>query len=852
VGEETVERSIPARFERLVREHPQQIAVKVGNTHQTYAECNRAANRLARLILAERGEEEEAVALLLGHRAEAMSAYIGVLKAGKFFLPLNPNYPRSRITFMLEDSLARLLITDSEHLDLAHSLASSQCRVINIDEIGANVSDENLNFDIPLERLCYLVYTSGSTGMPKGVVHSHRTFLRPLVWMINTYPFTRADRVSLLFPIGYSASITNIFCALLSGATLLPYDLNARGFAPLAEWLNEEEITVIGIAPSAFRQFVEPLNEQTQFPNLRLIYFGGETVLKRDIESYKRIFAPHCQVRINLSCSETKAYRSILIDKNTALTGSVVPSGHPVDGAEVLLWDENGEDVGYDRVGEIIVKSRYLSPGYWRRPDLTQRVFLPDPNGGDERLYRTGDLGIMRPDGMMEYIGRKDFQVKIRGHRIEALEIEAALLEFAGINEAAVAARADSDKEDARLVAYVVADGNAPPTGTELRRFLQQRLPNHMIPSVFVFLTTLPRLPNGKVNRPALPAPEQTRPQLDESFVAPRDRFELELAQIWENILDIHPIGVTDKFLDLGGHSLLAARMLVEIEKKYGRKFPPRILYEASTVEQLAALLRQEGWQPAWSSLVPIRAHGSKPPLFYFPPINAVLSFHNVVFRLDADQPVYGLLATPEGQHNPYARIEDEAAFYVELMRLAQPTGPYYLAGYSHGGIVAFEAAQQLTAQGERVALLAILDSAIDGGGIRFQFGYYRRRINYLLHLKPRVLLEKFFLRARVQMLWTLRNEPQVLDNHWLGDRLRRRAYEPQTYPGRIVLFRTQDEFLHRYRDPLLGWGRLAREGVEVHDIPGIHSEMLFGPQVQELAEKFNAALRQAQEAQET
>lgn len=847
---EEIERSIPERFEKQVAQHSQRIAIKTETETVTYAELNRAANRIARAIRSY-PDESEAVALLFGNSTSALSAILGTLKASKFYTALEPTYPRARMEFMLKDSTARVLLTDTLHAPLAKALAAERCHIINVETLDANLPDDNLQLAISPDQLAYLTFTSGSTGTPKGVLHTHRNVLHTIWWETHELGLSYQDRFSLFLSITYGASVANIFSALLNGAQLCPYAPTDNGLARLVEWVKQEQITVLKITPTLFRLLVEHLQPSEALAHLRLITFFGEQLRKRDVELYRRHFPDTCLLRATYSSSETKACRSFLIDKQTPIDGDLIPAGYPIAGVQTLLWDENGKEVGVDEVGEIVVKSCYLSPGYWRRPDMTEKVFLPDPTGGDERLYRTGDLGRIRPDGMLEFLGRKDAQVKIRGYRIETAEIEMTLLEFPGIQQAFVVGLADRAQEEKRLVAYLVPANQVKPAIANLRAFLQQRLPEFMIPTTFVFLNTLPVLANGKVDQRALPAP--VRPREGESFVFPRDRFELELAQIWEDVLDAHPIGVNEKFFDLGGHSLLAAQMFAKIETKYGRAFPPRVLYQASTVEQLAVLLRDVGWQPEWSALVPIQPRGDRPPLFYVPPLNAILSFYPIVAQFDSDQPVYGLLAAPLGDHNPFTSIEDEAAFHIRQIKTTQLRGPYYLVGWSYGGKVAFEIAQQLVAQGERVAFLAMLDIGFRLNDFQARFAHYRRRLNYLARLGLLAQMERVANRIRT-IGAASRPTPthdlfagEVMGNDWKGDKRRSMAYIPRPFPGRVILFRTRDESPHQARDPLKGWGQLAKGGVEVHDIPGDHSSMLFEPYVQELAAKFRASLARAQ-----
>ena len=460
---EEVEQSIPARFERQVDRYPEQPAVKVGTHQLTYTEINRAANRVARAILARRGHGEEPVALLLEHGASLISAILGVLKVGKIYLPLDPSYPLARSGYILEDAGAALIVTNNRHLALAGRLNQAGRPLLNIDELDSTYPEVNLGLPVPPDALAYILYTSGSTGRPKGVVQNHRNVLWDIREYTNTLHISPDDRMTLLYSCSVNGSVRGIFGALLNGASLYPLDIKEEGLNGLADLLSREEITFFHSVPTVFRHFVGALTGTERFPKLRLIRFGGERVLARDVESYRKHFPDDCQLYTGMGATETGHVRHYFHDKRTPITSGVVPTGYAVEGKEVLLLDDAGREVGVGHAGEIAVRSRYLALGYWRKPDLTRAAFLHDPAGGPERIFRTGDMGRMHPDGCLEHLGRKDFQVKVRGYRIEAAEIETALLGLAGVREAVVVAR-EAVPGEHELVAYVVPEPTQAPT----------------------------------------------------------------------------------------------------------------------------------------------------------------------------------------------------------------------------------------------------------------------------------------------------------------------------------------------------------------------------------------------------
>jgi acyl-coenzyme A synthetase/AMP-(fatty) acid ligase/acyl carrier protein len=458
--------------------------------------------------------------------------------------------------------------------------------LINIDDLDSILSTENIGLSIAPDTLANVVYTSGSTGQPKGVVHSHRSLLHTAMRGKRLH-IGADDRMTAVGSAGQ-----DILGGLLCGAGCFPFTLKEEGLANLADWLIQHDITIYRSVATVFRHFVGTLHRGEKFPHLRLINLVGEQVYKRDVELFKEHFSPHCVLVNGLGTSETGTVRQYIIDKATAVTDTIVPVGYALQDMEVLLLDDDGNEVGFNRPGEIAVKSRYLSPGYWRKPDLIQAKFLPDPTNANARVYCTGDLGLMRPDGCLVHLGRKDLQVKIRGNRIEVAEVEAALLNLDMINEAVVVAR-EVWLGDRRLVAYLVPAREHAPTASTLRCALADVLPEHMLPSAFVMLETLPLTPTGKVDRRALPAPARGQPGPEPPFVAPRTPIEQSLAQIWTEALGLEQVGIHDDFLDLGGDSLLAMEVVSCVQDTFHVDIPLQSLFETPTVAKMAVVIVQ-------------------------------------------------------------------------------------------------------------------------------------------------------------------------------------------------------------------------------------------------------------------
>jgi acyl carrier protein len=400
------------------------------------------------------------------------------------------------------------------------------------------------------------------------------------------------DRLSLLHSASSGSSRLNLFQSPLTGSSLFPFDVKSEGVHRLVRWLEEEQITICHLTPALFRQLAGLLPGPDSLPHLRLIHLSGEPVSRRDLELYRENFSPRTVLRIYMGTTETVEVCSYIVDPAFSFPESGVPLGYAAPGKRVRLLDENGGEVGPDQVGEIAVQSRYLSLGYWKKPALTRQKFLPDPDGGEERIYPTGDLGRMLPDGFLVHLGRKDFQLKVRGYRVETGEVEMALLAHENIKEAVVLGRPDRSG-GVRLVAYFVPAGRPATTVSELRLFLNKKLPDYMVPSTFVALNALPLTPSGKVDRSALPPAESSRPELDTPYVAPRTPLEKQLAEIWADVLGLDRIGVNDDFFHLGGQSLLASQIISRITQKFRIELPLQLLFQAPTVAEMAAVISQ-------------------------------------------------------------------------------------------------------------------------------------------------------------------------------------------------------------------------------------------------------------------
>jgi amino acid adenylation domain-containing protein len=592
-GEE-IEQSIFQRFETIARRYPDRIAIKTNDLVWNYAELDLAVDQLARTIAARSHERGEIVAVLLDHGADLIAVMLAIWKAGKTYVPLDSAQPPSRNRTILENTQAQLLVTNSRLRDYAAAI-QKDIDVVDIDEPAGDSPLENFGAAALSDDSAYILFTSGSAGTPKGVVQSHRNLLHQIKRETNGLHICADDGLILLRSCSAIGGVRIVLSALLNGAAVYPFDLSQTGFMELAELLARGAITIYDSTPTCFRQFVTVLANQQGFPDLRLVRLSSEPVQRQDVELYKKHFSPACIFVNSLGLTETTgSIRHYFVDHDTRLESEIVPVGYAVEDMDVLLLDDDGREVGPGGAGEIVVRSRYLSPGYWRQPDLTRAKFFDDPVGNDRRSYLSGDLGQLSDDGCLVHLGRKDFQVKVRGYTLDIGTVERALLALDSINAAAVMAEADLNG-DQSLMAFAVPATNPAPTISSLRRQLSQKLPEYMIPASFVMLDSLPTTPTGKIDRRALPARDRRRPALDAAFVAPRSALEGSLADIWREVLHIDDIGIEDNFFDLGGDSLRVAEVNRRLQVKLGVSMPLVDMFSLPTIRSLAEHLRASG-----------------------------------------------------------------------------------------------------------------------------------------------------------------------------------------------------------------------------------------------------------------
>ncbi|MEN8219495.1 MAG: amino acid adenylation domain-containing protein, partial [Pseudomonadota bacterium] len=820
----------------------------------SYQVLNTKANQLAHYLMTLGVGAESLVGICVERSLEMVIGLLGILKAGGTYVPLDPDYPKARLAFMLEDTQVPVLLTKEKSIE---NLPDHQAHLVCLDTLNATTTE--LSTDNPISgiapsNLAYVIYTSGSTGKPKGVAVSHRAVNR-LVFNTNYINIEPSDRIAHASNVSFDAATFEIWGALLHGARLVGITkdiiLSPQEFAT---YLREQKISIIFLTTALFNQLARDVPDA--FQSVQHVLFGGEAVEPRWVNQILKNSPPQRLLHV-YGPTENTTFTTWHLVKNVPEGATNIPIGRPIANTQVYLLDQNRKLVPIGVPGELHIGGAGLARGYLNRPNLTAEKFIPNPFSDDPNscLYKTGDLARYLPDGNIEFLARLDNQVKIRGFRIELGEIEAVLAQHPAVQESVVIVPEESS-HDKRLVAYIVPNQGQVIKNKELRSFIKERLPNYMIPSAFVQMETMPLTPNGKIDRRALP--DHLRPEPEETFVAPRDKLELQLAKIWEQVLGIQPIGMRDDFFELGGHSLLAVQMFAQIENKLGRNIPLTILFQAPTIEQLSDIIRQKGWSMPWSSLVPIQPNGGKPPLFCVPPAGrTALSFVDLVRHLGTEQPVYGLQPLGmDGKQEPHNRVEDMAAYYIKEIRAFQPEGPYYLAGMCFGGHVAFEMAQQLQKQGCTVALLALLDPSTTPirpeKTLKLPSYFVRRTIKWIKRGQLTQAMYYFFifrpyLRLKLWLKKPTNPQERRIQYVYKAHQIARNKYVPQDYPGKITLFLSTPRYDPQDIGPFKHWSKLASGRVKHHLIAGSHREILIGPQLKVLAEQFKVCLDEAQ-----
>jgi len=834
---------------RQAADTPERVAVIYEDRQLTYGALNAQAERVASALTAVGECPGSHIGICLERSVEMVGGLLGILHIGAAYVPMDPNHPTRRLSLMIEDAGVSTVLTSR---NMAARLPTSARRIFIEDALQGPGGVGQTLYSKP-ETLCYLIYTSGSTGTPKGVCVSHRALANVLHSLRDEPGFTAQDKLLAVTSLTFDISGVELFLPLISGGqVVIARSEDVFDGRRLLELISQHGITVLQATPSTWRLLIEAGWDRTA-ARIR-VWCGGEALT----EDFAQELAQRSDEVWNLyGPTETTIWSSV----SRVQKGHAVTLGRPIANTQFHVLDRRLRPVPAGVTGELYIGGQGLAEGYWKRPDLTKDKFVPSPlTPARGRLYRTGDKVQYLSNWEIEYIGRPDFQAKVRGRRIELGEIEAALCKDPGVRQVVTIIREDRPG-DRRLVAYVVPVRGKTLLSSSLRTNLKDRLPDYMIPRI-VLLESMPLTAHGKIDRTRLPEPH------DENHTrAPiRNTSERQLLAIWERVLGIDGIGLTDNFFELGGHSLLAMRLLADIEKTLGKRLPVSTFLKAQTVAEMAAVLADDLSSPTYL-LKEMQLGGSRPPLFLFPGAGGdLLGYTELPRLLDSDQPVYGFQSVGlDGEGKPLETIDDIAERFLREIRRLQPRGPYQLAGFCIGGLTAFEIAQRLVACGEEVSLLALIETwppscipvprptsalsrlvslggavprhldAMRGLPLRESCRYVRRKI---------VIIRDMALSKSIRSKdhAVRRGEQVIRANHRAGAR-----YVPSRYPGRILLFLPTDGAVELDRDPRLVWGTFAEKGCRVIHVTGDRGNLLNRPHVQVLAANLTEQLHEAQ-----
>ena len=877
--------SIASLFEAQANQTPDAIALTFGEQTLTYAELNRRANRIGHTLKNQNFAPGSPVGICVERSPEMIIGLLAILKAGCAYLPLEANYPAERLQYILEETEAPLVLVSPQ------TQAAIPARVPRLDlrdETQFSSDETNPVCESNGESLAYILYTSGSTGKPKGVLIPQRGVVR-LVKNTNYVQLTPNETVMQFAPLSFDASTFEIWGALLNGGTLALCPVANPSLSELGAFIQSEKITTLWLTAALFAQLIEAQIENLR--GVRQLLAGGDVLpvsaVKRALETL-----PNCELINGYGPTENTTFSCCHALRPDFNLSRPAPIGRPIANSQAYILDKNLQPVPIGVPGELYLAGDGLAQGYLNNPTITAERFLnfsPFPakrirEGGQGVRYATGDLARFWPDGVIEFLGRRDQQIKLRGYRIELGEIEAALHLCPAVADAALTVQGESG--DRRLLAYVALKNGQTIEINELRDFLRKKLPDYMIPAQFLILDELPLNANGKIDRRALPAlstavPVKMERSAEQNADAPLPAPLIQLLTIWERLIGAHPIHPDDNFFDLGGNSLTALRLFAEIKKNFQKDLPLSTLLEAPTAARLAAVLQQETDASMPSrSLVPIQTKGAKPPFFCIHGGGGhVLFYYDMARRLGDDQPFYGLQAQGmDGKSPRHLCLEDMASHYIGEMKTVQPIGPYYLGGVSLGGVIAYEMAQQLQANGEKVSLLALFeglhpDFPQTRPGVpdwaRLLCNLYRtiehhagsvwmlergKKWPYLREkaMKAReeigeaLVVQSKKIRGRVYA-GTGKTVPPALEEVQSHSYIAWMNYKPTPYPGAITLFRATNQPLGIVPDPTLGWKDLPAGGVEIHDVPGYHAAIVSEPRVRFLVAKLRPLLEKAQ-----
>ena len=881
-------------------ERPQVVAVSFKNQALSYGELEARSNRLAHYLREQGVGPGTRVAVCIEPSLDIALCLLGIFKAGGAYVPVDPTYPPERQTVILEDVKPRVLLTQSH---LRSRLPPTPAQLLDMDSCFVPGSDGPLsrypatapNVAVHVDDVAFIVYTSGTTGKPKGVLLTHANLVNYIRVAQERYRFDRSHVQPAMARFSFSITMFELLAPLVAGGRLIVLERDhVLDFKRLVDTL--EECTVLHASPSLLRKLVAYVRDEgidlARLNGLRHVSTGGDLVSADLMEALKRTFRK-AELFVIYGCSEIACMGSTYeIPREQIVTRSRV--GKPFPNVTLRLLDPNGNLVPIGVAGEIYFGGAGLALGYLDRPELTQEKFVFIDG---ERFYRTGDVGRYGASGDVEMLGRSDFQIKLRGIRIELAEIEVTLRQAVGVREAVVSAR--NLGEEKALIAYVVLDASLNPDVKHIRRFLQAKLPDYMVPAVFVVLAALPVNMNQKVDRNALPMPTHEDLARLRTLVAPQGELEARLMAIWQELLETSAVGVEDSFFDVGGNSLLAVSLMIAIEKTLGKTLPLSTLLTESTISGLAKVLREPNQER--SSVVLLKKGGTRAPIFFVHDGEGeIMPYRTLAMKLGREHPVYGIQPKSRGAYPMlHSRLSEVVDYCVEEVLRVQPRGPYFLSGLCIGGFIAFEMADRLKRMGHSIGMMALIDAAhvkapaksltlqrLNRFSATVKQGHAlgtKERALHLVRESSRKIRNAVVYEARTRLMKAqnhikMRLFRAYLDQGWelpaflahipvrVVLRFAEKEYViPEPYDGEILLFRATHKssafdgteiddtpYIDLFEEAHLGWDGKTTKGFRLYDNPAGHSSMLQEPNVDQIAEAMQAYIDARIEAQPT
>ena len=850
-------------IDQLVRKQaelsPDKIAIKHNGQSITYRDLEISSNQVAAYFLANNITGDDIVAVAMNRSIKLIVCLLGIMKAGAAYLPIDPELPAGRVDFILHSSKAKILCTTIEHSRLYKNFNNKHL----FDDIW--LSRHNYPSDVPDiqyndNHLSYILYTSGSTGQPKGVA-IERYSLANLLLSIQKSPGIIAGDIMLsITTISFDIAQLELLLPLISGAQLIIADNDiVKDGRALLGIIKTESISVMQATPYTWRMILQSgWDEPLPFK----AFCGGEALPK---ELALRLLSKCSELWNMYGPTETTVYSLI---KKISAEDELITIGKPIDNTHVYILDENSRLVPDGLEGEIYIGGAGIARGYAGKPDLTNERFINDNiSGNPGRLYKTGDWGKVLGNGEILYLGRIDYQVKIRGYRIETEEIEVSLKRLRGIQDAVVIAYEDN-LGNKKLLAYVVqnetfAINSYAKKADQWKKNLRRTLPEYMIPAAIIEIPDIPLMPNGKLDRKRLPLPVKKR--RTHHIRKSKNTTEAAIMRIILKHTDFGEISLNDNFIDMGLDSMTALSIIVDIEEQFDKRFPLNVLVHHPTTKLLANFIDTSTSSP-YSSLIALKKDGSKVPLYLLHGIGLNLfNFNGMLSYMNASQPVYGLRAAGmDGNKTPLKSIESLAAHYNRQILNHDPIGPYAIAGYSFGGIIAFEMVKQFKESGKSVELLAMIDTHIKHPPPLSLVTKAAKKITRQFK-KLTFRIESFYLHplANINYLGTLYGNTFKSILIWLGvldkykvselpaymqnvvERMEKawHRYTIKPYDVKLDLFKAEKRLYYVDEPNLLGWGRYAQQGVTVHTVPGDHADMFEPPNDKTLAELLQKRL---------